>query len=200
MKVKMRTVKNKFPSMERTLRALDGKSVSVGVKGEHAWLAAIHEYGCDIKPVRAKYLTVPCNPKAVGKKAGDFRNLFFHELDDGSKWLVRRKGRNKLEFMFALMTHVKIPERSFLRAGFDKCHKKVLKKAERLLPLVMEEKMSLDDFYKTIGILLSDGVKDYAVGLSEPPKSQLTISANPRKTNPLVDTGDMINSIGYEVK
>lgn len=199
MGVKLKTVKNEFPEMESTLKALDGKNVTVGVTGEHAWLASIHEYGCDIKPTRAKFLTVPCNPKARGKRAGDFPDLFFLELKDGSKWLVRDAGADKLEFMFALMAHVKIPERSFLRSGFDECHERVVKKAENLLPLVVDGKMPLETFYKTIGIMLADGIKDFAVDLSSPPKSPITLAANPSKGNPLVDTGDMINSIEYEV-
>ena len=54
MSVKFKTVKNKFPEMQERLRALKGKKIEVGcIQGGHTWLAAIHEYGCNI-PVTPK--------------------------------------------------------------------------------------------------------------------------------------------------
>lgn len=55
MGVKFKTVKDNFPKMEASLKGLNGKMVSVGVLGggEQAWLAGIHEYGCNI-PVTEK--------------------------------------------------------------------------------------------------------------------------------------------------
>lgn len=49
MKMRYRTVKNEFPKIVASIEALGGKSIEVGaIEGEHSWLAAIHEYGCDI--------------------------------------------------------------------------------------------------------------------------------------------------------
>lgn len=200
VKFKFTTKLNKFPDMEASLRVIDGRKINVGVTGEHAWLASIHEYGCDIKPVRAKYLTVPCNKKARGKKASDFHDLWFLQLDDGSKWLVRDKNKDEFEFMFALMKHVKIPERSFLRSGFDECHEKVLNRAERALSQLLAGTITEDDFYEFIGGYLRDNIQKYAEQLKTPPKSPLTTATNGGKKNPLVDTGDMINSIEFEVE
>jgi len=54
VKVKYKTKADGFPSMKRRLDVVNGTGVEVGVlKGEHAWLASIHEYGCDI-PVTEK--------------------------------------------------------------------------------------------------------------------------------------------------
>ena len=54
MSVKFKTVKNKFPEMQLRLQALNGKKIEVGcIQGGHTWLAAIHEYGCNI-PVTPK--------------------------------------------------------------------------------------------------------------------------------------------------
>lgn len=50
MKVKFKTIKNDFPKMEMAIKSMSGKSIEVGaIQGEHAWLAAIHEYGCNIE-------------------------------------------------------------------------------------------------------------------------------------------------------
>lgn len=49
MRVKWKTTVNKIPKMTKTLETLNKKKIEVGaIQGEHAWLAAIHEYGCEI--------------------------------------------------------------------------------------------------------------------------------------------------------
>ena len=49
MRVKWTTKTNKIPQITKTLETLSKKRIEVGaIQGEHAWLAAIHEYGCDI--------------------------------------------------------------------------------------------------------------------------------------------------------
>lgn len=90
-KVKWKTKKNKIPDMITQIEILDGKKIEVGVfEGENAWLAAIHEYGCNITAKNAQYLTVPVHPKAkkvseeIRKNGGSIRNyfpdLFFHHF------------------------------------------------------------------------------------------------------------------------
>lgn len=45
MGAKISTEKNEFPKMQKTIKALSGRKVKVGVfGGEHEWLASIHEY------------------------------------------------------------------------------------------------------------------------------------------------------------
>jgi len=54
MGIRIKTVKDDIPKMVKAAKVIDDKKVKVGVfSGEHAWLAAIHEYGCTI-PVTAK--------------------------------------------------------------------------------------------------------------------------------------------------
>lgn len=49
MGVRYKTKINKLPRISRTIDALNGKSLEIGaIQGEHSWLAAIHEYGCNI--------------------------------------------------------------------------------------------------------------------------------------------------------
>lgn len=49
-----KTGKDDFPKMLKRIKVVDGTSVECGVlQGEHAWLAGIHEHGCDI-PVTPK--------------------------------------------------------------------------------------------------------------------------------------------------
>lgn len=96
-------------------------------------------------------------------------------------------------------TVIKIPERSFLRAGFDEHNGEVLKKVERTMPDVLIGTLSVDQYLKTIGILLSSKIKDYARNLNSPANHPFTVQQK-GSSNPLVDTGTMIESIGYEVE
>ena len=197
MGVKYKTSKNKFPEMQKSLETINGRTIEIGcIEGDHTWLASIHEYGCTIRPKKAKYLTVPCNSKAAGKKASDFSDLFFLQLDDGSKWLVRNKGKDQLEFMFALMTSVTIPERSFLRSGHDKNIDEVMIQASRAVRQLLDGKLSEQQFLDLIGRNLSTKIKEYARSLSQPPNSPLTKEVK-GSSNPLVDTGEMIEGITW---
>lgn len=166
MGIKFKTTINKFPDMQAALSVIDGKTVNVGVKGEQAWLASIHEYGCKI----------PITPKM---RAWLHRNGF--HVKDSTKEIV-------------------IPERSFLRTGFDECHLRVIEKAERILPLVIEGRMPEEQLYELIGTLLRDGIKDYAVSLDSPEKHPFTLERNGGKANPLIDSGDLVNAIEFNVE
>lgn len=96
-------------------------------------------------------------------------------------------------------TEIVIPERSFLRAGFDEHHQKVANKVDRTLPDVLAGTMSEEQFLETIGILLSSKIKDYARNLRKPANHPFTVEQK-GSSNPLVDTGSMIESITYEVE
>ena len=161
MGVKHKTIKNDFPSMVKRIEALDGEGVEVGVfKGEHAWLASIHEYGCNI----------PVTPK--------MRKFL------AAKGLHLKKSTS----------HIKIPERSFLRTGYDTNRDAVIRKAGLLIADVVAGNMSADGCLKGVGLELSSKIKDYATDLSSPGNHPFTMSEK-GSSNPLVDTGNMIGGI-----
>lgn len=197
MGVKHMVKTDKLKDIVSGFAELDGKSVEVGVFGEQAWLAGIHEYGCNITPKRARYLTVPCSRKAYGKSAGDFNDLFVLTAQSGEKFLAREVGKDKVECIFWLTKSVHIPERSFLRAGHDANIDKVIARADRLTKLMSDGALTADQYCRRIGKLMADSVKAYAKALSTPAKSSVTIEAEGGKTNPLFDTGQMIGSIKY---
>ena len=94
---------------------------------------------------------------------------------------------------------ITIPERAFLRNGFDTNKDSVMKDAEQVLPSVLDGSLATDEFLKMIGTNLSSDIKDYAQQLDSPPLHPFTVKQK-GSTNPLVDTGDMIESITYEVE
>lgn len=96
-------------------------------------------------------------------------------------------------------THIVIPERSFLRSGFDMYHEEVVKKAEAALSNCIK-KGDIDSYLEMVGQLLRDRIVDYANDLKDPPKHPFTLQRNPGKINPLIVTGDMIQAITWEVE
>ena len=199
IKIKIKTVKDKIPEMIKTFESLNGKKVQVGVfDGENAWLARIHEYGCDIRAKKAQYLTIPISPKSIGKKAGEFDDLFFVQAKSGEKFLARDVRKGKIELLYWLTKSVKIPERSFLRAGFDENVKEINKYSDILLKKVATGEMSEREYLDNIGQRLSSKIKTFARNLNSPANSRVT-RENKGSSNPLVDTGQMIRGITWKV-
>ncbi len=197
--IKIKTVKDKIPDMIKTFESLSGKKVQVGVfDGENAWLARIHEYGCDIRAKKAQYLTIPISPKSIGKKAGEFDNLFFVQAKSGEKFLARDVRKGEIELLYWLTKSVKIPERSFLRAGFDENVKEINKYSDILLKKVATGEMSEREYLDNIGQRLSSKIKTFARNLNSPANSRVT-RENKGSSNPLVDTGQMIRGITWKV-
>lgn len=95
--------------------------------------------------------------------------------------------------------YITIPERAFLRNGYDKNKDEVISKAERVLGDVIGGTLSLEQFYELIGLLLKSKIQDYARDLDSPPNHPYTIS-HKGSSNPLVKSGDMIGSISYKVE
>lgn len=166
MNVKVKTIKNDFPLMEKSSKKLHGKTVNVGHLdgGEQAWLAGIHEYGCRIK----------VTPKMRA-------------------WLHA----NGLHIKDST-TEIVIPERSFLRAGFDEHHEDVINKFDKALGKAMLGG-DIDKYLEDLGQLLRDKIVDYGIELSEPPKHPFTLQRDPTKTNPLVQSGEMLEALTFEV-
>lgn len=197
--VKIKTVKDKISEMIKTFESLNGKKVQVGVfDGENAWLARIHEYGCDIRAKKAQYLTIPISPKSIGKKAGEFDDLFFVQAKSGEKFLARDVRKGEIELLYWLTKSVKIPERSFLRAGFDENVKEINKYSDILLKKVATGEMSEREYLDNIGQRLSSKIKTFARNLNSPANSRVT-RENKGSSNPLVDTGQMIRGITWKV-
>ena len=154
MGIKWKTKKNKFPEMEQAAAQLNGHKVNVGVFGEQAWLAGIHEYGCKI------------------------------EVTDKMRAYLHGQGLH----LKASTQYITIPERAFLRNGY-----------ESVLPTVLDQSTDTEKFLEMIGLILASDIKDYATALDHPPDHPFTIDQK-GSSNPLVDTGDMIGSITYEVQ
>lgn len=163
MAVKWKTTINKLPKVSATTKALSNKKVTVGCDWANAWLAGIHEYGCEIK----------VTPKM---------RAFLH-----------RQGLH----LRPTTTVIKIPERSFLRTGHDENIDRIIKQTERALGQVIAGNMSIDDMLDLYGQQMATAIKTYIRDLKKPPNHPYTVEQK-GSSNPLVDTGQLIESIMWE--
>lgn len=92
---------------------------------------------------------------------------------------------------------IKIPERSFLRNGHDENKDRVIEQTERALGQVLIGQMSVDDMLDLYGQQMATAIKKYARDLKLPPNHPYT-KEQKGSSNPLVDTGNMIESITWK--
>jgi len=93
---------------------------------------------------------------------------------------------------------IKIPERSFIRAGYDKEKENIIRESEKLLEKVLKLEMPVKVFFETLGELIVGMIQKYLTDLSSPPLHPATIK-NKGSSNPLIDTGRLRDSITYKV-
>ena len=117
------------------LEQLQKLHIKVGIQGdadsEILTIARVHEYGAVIHAKQAKNLCIPINKESYDKSPRDFPDLFFIRSKNGYLLGVTAKKPRKrkkkgdeeqsddLNLLFLLLPSVTIPERSFIRAGYD---------------------------------------------------------------------------------
>lgn len=91
-----------------------------------------------------------------------------------------------------------IPERSFIRAGFDYYRSRIEDNAVELLEQVIYGGLPALTFFDGLGQIMVGFIQTYLTDLDYPPNSPTTI-ARKGSSNPLIDTGQLRDSITYEV-
>lgn len=94
-------------------------------------------------------------------------------------------------------TVIRIPERSFLRAGHDKNADRVMTQTGRALSLVVAGRMSVDELLDLCGQQMATAIKTYMRDLDSPPNHPYTIEQK-GSSNPLIDTGGLLESITWK--
>lgn len=92
-----------------------------------------------------------------------------------------------------------IPERSFLRAGFDKYNRDIADLCDRLISRVINQEMSLDNALNAIGQFAVSKIQEYLTDLDSPPLKQATIDRK-GSSKVLIDTGRLRDSITYRIR
>lgn len=191
----------------KNLKVLSEKKMEIGIRsGQNEKLLMIanaNEFGAHITPKNGKYLSIPLEPKYKHVSPRNVQGLFVFKSNKGNLFLVKSKGKRKkeLEFCYWLTKEIDIPERSFIRAGFD-AHKKDFEDfGENLLSQVITQKDGIQRFYEAMGEYVTGLIKAYLVDLRDPASSPLTIKLKTRNsTNPLVDTGRLRDAITYKIR
>lgn len=95
-------------------------------------------------------------------------------------------------------TVIRIPERSFIRAGFNEHEAGWRKKAEELINEAVTGNIPVDAMLDMLGLDLAGKIQEFARDLKSPTNSSATVKLK-GSSNPLVDTGRMIGAIKHEV-
>ena len=96
-------------------------------------------------------------------------------------------------------THIKIPERSFIRNGHDENVDRILTQTGRAIGQVLAGKLSVDDLLDLYGEQMATAIKTYMRDLSSPANHPYTVEQK-GSSNPLIDTGQLLESIIWEKK
>ena len=93
---------------------------------------------------------------------------------------------------------IKIPERSFIRAGFDSCKEELEEQINKMLPLVLRLKLTPQTMYELIGAIAVSRIHEYIQSVREPANHPFTIQ-DKGSSHPLINSGRMNQSITYKV-
>jgi len=91
-----------------------------------------------------------------------------------------------------------LPERSFMRSTIQGKKKNIIALQKKLLGQIVKGNMKVETGLGLLGEFMSDLITKKIVSISDPPNTPETI-ARKGSSNPLIDTGQMKNSITYEV-
>lgn len=95
-------------------------------------------------------------------------------------------------------THINIPERSFIRGGWNEHGKEIVEKLENLFLQAFHRGVNFNKLADEIGLEAKGKIHKYALDLNKPPNSSGTIEQK-GSSNPLVDTGRMVRAIDYNI-
>jgi len=96
-------------------------------------------------------------------------------------------------------THINIPERSFIRGGYDENKAKMERIIENLLEKVILMQITVSQFQDQIGQYCVGLIQEYLTNLRDPENHPYTVDQKGGKTNPLIDSGELREKITYKV-
>jgi hypothetical protein len=140
-------------------------------------------------------------PPARRKRPKDFDDLVFIKSDDPNRaYLMRPTGKKgKLKAYFILLKKVVIPERSFLRNGFDNNIGPLMEKAEKLIGQAVDFGLNPATLAEMLGVEFAGMIQLELRALNSPSNAPLTV-ANKKSDNPLIDTGHLVGSIRSRIE
>lgn len=96
-------------------------------------------------------------------------------------------------------THIHIPERSFIRSGYDTNRDEFGKKAEWVVEASLKRGIDIETALDALGIELQGIIRQFMTDIKEPKNHPFTVEKK-HSSNPLIDTGQLRTAIDYEVE
>lgn len=207
------------------LEKLRACTIHVGIQGDAdsdiLTIAHVHEYGATIHAKNAKNLCIPINKLSYDKSPRDFdtQGLFFFRSQNGfllaaipkqKKRRRRKKGEGEgggeeqddIELLFLLLPSVTIPERSFIRAGYDANRDRLAAECEKAVAQILFSGWDAKKAAEWIGGKAVDFIHEYMTDSGNfEPKGDIQKERAPSWANsPLTVTKRMFNSITWKVE
>lgn len=200
------------------LEQLQKLRIKVGIQGdadsEILTIARVHEYGAVIHAKQAKNLCIPINKESYDKSPRDFPDLFFIRSKNGYLLGVTAKKPRKrkkkgdegpsddLNLLFLLLPSVTIPERSFIRAGYDANRNLLADVCQQAMGKIIHEKWDSHKAAEWIGGKAVDLIHKFMSDASNfEPKGRIQKERAPSwANNPLTVTKRLFNSVTCKVE
>lgn len=99
----------------------------------------------------------------------------------------------------ASTTKIVIPERSYLRSGYDENIDDIADKIEEMLPDVLLNDVAPSAFMEGIGLEFATLIRNKLKSIRDPANSDMTTERK-GSNNPLIDTGRLVGAIRHEVE
>ena len=93
---------------------------------------------------------------------------------------------------------INIPERSFMRAGFDSGRKEFEEVIQGLIAQTIMLEIGPEAALEAIGLNIQSALQEYLTEISSPPNHPFTVERK-GSSNPLIDEGRLRDSITYKI-
>lgn len=92
-----------------------------------------------------------------------------------------------------------VPQRSFIRAGILENREELKRILAKLAKGVVQDRIRVDEALQQLGLWGANAVKRYVTGTNIPPPLAVATIRRKGSSKPLVDTGQLVNSITWVV-
>ncbi|MDR1465437.1 MAG: hypothetical protein LBJ11_09090 [Oscillospiraceae bacterium] len=120
--------------------------------------------------------------------------------EDAGKREYKHQSAEDMEFLFLLLPSVTIPERSFIRAGYDNGREKVFKAFAHAVSMVVSGQWTAVDAAAHVGAVGVSIIQNHIQGGIKPPKSEVTKETGKSNNSSLYSTGLLYHSITYSIQ
>lgn len=146
-------------------------------------------FGCISKKEKSR------NPRQRGRPT----NREPDKKKPGSQTKIQNKD-DDIEYLFILFEAVEIPERSFIRAGYDSNKDKIADRIEEACQKIECEGWDAEKAANYVGMKARDYIVEYMMNADNfDKKGSIVRSTSNWPDNPLVETGRLRNSITYVI-